>query len=57
MEFVLFNTINLKGLMKMNHNYKQYVIAPPPVRPYSDRVSKFEEGVKKDTLLYKESVF
>ena len=43
--------------MKMNHNYITHVIAPPPVRPYSDRVSKFEEGVKKDTLLYKESVF
>lgn len=43
--------------MKMNHNYTTCKLAPPPVSDYSDRVIKFEEGVTKDTLLNKESVF
>ena len=48
MEFVFFNTIFnfLKGLMKMNHNYKQTYLSlrfAPPCKPVREVIS--EEGV------------
>ena len=47
-------SITHKGLMKMNHAYKQ-VIAPPPEWPLNE-VIFFEEGVN-DTFLSEEGVF
>ena len=53
MVYASYNTTN-KGLMKMNHTYKQ-VIAPPPEWPLNE-VILFEEGVN-DTFLSEEGVF
>ena len=49
----LIMKLNYKGLMKMNHTYKQ-VIAPPEW-PLNEVIS-FEEGVN-DTFLSEEGVF
>ena len=48
----LFN----KGLIRMNHSYIKFVVAPPPERRHSD-VTHFEEGVIKALSFNKESAF
>ena len=52
----VFYSITHKGLMKMNHTYKQagnMSIAPPPETHLNDVI--IEEGAQNSTLLIKES--